>query len=132
MRPTRRYRRCPSSRGRGRSTLRMSDLSLMILCGRSPRYRGADCTFWALYNGEPEQVGCTLHRIDAGIDTGTLIAHVRPEVRESDDELTLFWRGIRDSAEVYVEMLSRLERGETLGQPQSEKGTLYQVRQRGR
>jgi methionyl-tRNA formyltransferase len=99
--------------------------------GLSPRYRGADCTFWALYNGEPDQVGCTLHRIDAGIDTGTLIAHVRPEVLESDDELTLFWRGIRDSAEVYVEMLERLERGEGLGQPQAEKGRLYQVKQRG-
>jgi methionyl-tRNA formyltransferase len=99
--------------------------------GLSPRYRGADCTFWALYNGEPDQVGCTLHRIDAGIDTGTLIAHVRPEVRESDDELMLFWRGIRDSAGVYVEMLGRLERGENLGQPQAEKGRLYQVKQRG-
>jgi hypothetical protein len=99
--------------------------------GLSPRYRGADCTFWALYNGEPDQVGCTLHRIDAGIDTGTLIAHVRPEVREGDDELTLFWRGIRDSAGVYVEMLARLERGENLGQPQAEKGRLYQVKQRG-
>ena len=99
--------------------------------GLSPRYRGADCTFWALYNGEPEQVGCTLHRIDAGIDTGTLIAHVRPEVRESDDELTLFWRGIRNSAEAYVEMLERLERGEVLGQPQAEEGRLYQVKQRG-
>jgi methionyl-tRNA formyltransferase len=98
--------------------------------GLSPRYRGADCTFWALYNGEPDQVGCTLHRIDAGIDTGALVAHVCPEVREGDDELTLFWRGIRDSAEVYVQMLDRLERGERLGRPQMEKGRLYQVRQR--
>jgi methionyl-tRNA formyltransferase len=98
--------------------------------GLSPRYRGADCTFWALYNGEPDQVGCTLHRIDAGIDTGALVAHIRPEVREGDDELTLFWRGIRDSAEVFVQMLDRLERGERLGQPQTEKGRLYQVRQR--
>ena len=48
--------------------------------GLSPEYRGADCTFWALYNGEPEKVGCTLHWIDAGIDTGSLIAHVSPEV----------------------------------------------------
>ena len=32
--------------------------------GLSPHYRGADSTFWALYNGEPDQVGCTLHRID--------------------------------------------------------------------
>ena len=99
--------------------------------GLSPHYRGADCTFWALYNGEPEQVGCTLHRIDAGIDTGALVAHVCPEVREGDDELTLFWRGIRDSAEVYVQMLDRLERGERLGEAQAEKGRLYQVRQRG-
>ena len=99
--------------------------------GLSPYYRGADCTFWALYNGEPDQVGCTLHQIDSGIDTGKLIAHVRPEVAEQDDELTLFWRGIRDSAEVYVEMLERLERGEVLGQPQAEKGRLYQVKQRG-
>jgi len=99
--------------------------------GLSPHYRGADCTFWALYNGEPDQIGCTLHRIDSGIDTGVLIAHVRPEVAERDDELTLFWRGIRDSAEVYVEMLERLERGEHLGQPQVEKGRLYQVKQRG-
>ena len=99
--------------------------------GLSPQYRGADCTFWALYNGEPDQIGCTLHRIDSGIDTGVLIAHVRPEVAERDDELTLFWRGIRDSAEVYVQMLEQLERGEHLGQPQVEKGRLYQVKQRG-
>ncbi len=99
--------------------------------GLSPHYRGADCTFWALYNGEPEQVGCTLHRIDAGIDTGALIAHVSPEVGEEDDELALFWKAVRDSAGVYAEMLERLERGEALGQSQRERGRLYQVKQRG-
>jgi len=98
--------------------------------GLSPRYRGADCTFWALYNDEPQSVGCTLHRIDPGIDTGTLIAHVRPQVRDGDDELTLFWRAVRDSADVFVELLDRLERGERLGQPQAEKGRLFQVKDR--
>ncbi len=99
--------------------------------GLSPRYRGADCTFWALYNGEVDQIGCTLHRIDPGIDTGDLIAHICPEVRGADDELTLFWRAVRDSAEAYAELIERLERGERLGQPQPAKGRLYQVRQRG-
>jgi len=99
--------------------------------GLSPWYRGADCTFWALYNGEPEQVGCTLHRIDAGIDTGNLIAHVCPEVRDGDDELTLFWRAVRDSAEVYATLLERLRDGNVRGEPQRERGRLYQVRQRG-
>jgi folate-dependent phosphoribosylglycinamide formyltransferase PurN len=98
--------------------------------GLSPDYRGADCTFWALYNGEPEQVGCTLHFINAGIDTGALIAHVCPEVREGDDELLLFWRAVRDSAEVYVEAVERLSRGETLGLRQGRKGRLYQVKDR--
>ena len=99
--------------------------------GLSPRYRGADCTFWALYNGEPDRVGCTLHKIDAGIDTGALIAHVCPEVREGDEELTLFWRAVRDSAEIYAQLLDRLERGDRLGVPQPQKGRLYQVKQRG-
>ena len=98
--------------------------------GLSPDYRGADCTFWALYNGEPEQVGCTLHFINAGIDTGALIAHVCPEVREGDDELLLFWRAVRDSAEVYVEAIDRLARGEPIGLRQDRKGRLYQVKDR--
>ncbi|MBS0552859.1 MAG: formyl transferase [Proteobacteria bacterium] len=99
--------------------------------GLSPEYRGADCTFWALYNGEPEKVGCTLHYIDAGIDTGRLIAHVSPEVKEGDSELVLFWRAVRDSAEVYAEAVERLGRGEPLGVAQPGKGRLYQVKDRG-
>ena len=99
--------------------------------GLSPEYRGADCTFWALYNGEPEKVGCTLHYIDAGIDTGKLIAHVSPAVKRGDDELTLFWRAVRDSAEVYGELFERLGRGVRLGRAQPGKGRLYQVKDRG-
>ena len=99
--------------------------------GLSPEYRGADCTFWALYNGEPDKVGCTLHYIDEGIDTGRLIAHVSPEVRPDDDELVLFWRSVRESARVYAELMQRLAQGDTLGVVQPGKGHLYQVRQRG-
>jgi methionyl-tRNA formyltransferase len=99
--------------------------------GLSPEYRGADCTFWALYNGEPEKVGCTIHFIDAGIDTGKLIAHVCPAVSRGDDELMLFWRAVKDSADVYAEVLWRLARGEVLGAAQPCKGRLYQVKDRG-
>ncbi len=99
--------------------------------GLSPEYRGADCTFWALYNGEPEKVGCTLHWIDAGIDTGRLIAHISPEIFPDDNELRLFWRSVENSAEVYAEFLRRLACGERFGQSQPHKGRLYQVKQRG-
>lgn len=99
--------------------------------GLSPQYRGADCTFWALYNGEPEKVGCTIHFIDQGIDTGNLIAHVSPEVKPGDDELTLFWRAVKESAGIYLELCERLGRGEVFGQNQPGKGRLYQVKDRG-
>ncbi len=98
--------------------------------GLSPEYRGADCTFWALYNSEPEKVGCTLHYIDTGIDTGRLIAHISPEVRAGDSELELFWRAVQDSAEVYAEAVARLAEGESLGMAQPGKGRLYQVKDR--
>jgi len=61
--------------------------------GLSPEYRGADCTFWALHNQEPEKIGCTYITL-CGIDTGNIIAHVSPEIKETDDELTLFWRAV--------------------------------------
>ncbi|MDX2456573.1 MAG: formyl transferase [Gammaproteobacteria bacterium] len=99
--------------------------------GLSPEYRGADCTFWALYNAEPEKIGCTLHYIDAGIDTGRLIAHVSPEITPDDDELMLFWRSVKDSAQVYAELIHKLEKGESPGVVQPGKGRLYQVKQRG-
>ena len=99
--------------------------------GLSPEYRGADCTFWALYNGEPEKIGCTLHYIDAGIDTGRLIAHVSPGILPTDTELLLFWRSVKESAGVYAELMRRLAHGENPGIPQQGKGRLYQVKQRG-
>jgi hypothetical protein len=51
-------------------------------------------------------------------------------VLPNDDELSLFWRAVRSSAEVYAELLRRLAAGERFGQTQSHKGRLYQVKQR--
>jgi len=46
-------------------------------------------------------------------------------------KLTLFWRAVRDSTDTFAELLDRLERAETLGQVQTHKGALYQVKDRG-
>lgn len=40
--------------------------------GKVPEYRGMPPAFWELKNGESE-VGCTVHRIEAGLDTGAII-----------------------------------------------------------
>ena len=52
--------------------------------GLSPYYRGAGTNFWPLVNREPEYCGATIHFLDAGVDSGPLIAHVRPHIRSGD------------------------------------------------
>lgn len=55
-----------------------------IHLGLSPYYRGAGTNFWPLVNGEPEYCGATVHFLDVGVDTGPMIAHVRPDIRTGD------------------------------------------------
>jgi hypothetical protein len=55
-----------------------------IHLGLSPHYRGAGTNFWPLVNGEPEYCGATIHFLDAGVDSGPIIAHVRPDIRRDD------------------------------------------------
>jgi peptidoglycan/xylan/chitin deacetylase (PgdA/CDA1 family) len=40
--------------------------------GRVPEYRGMPPAFWELWNDEAE-VGCTVHRVAAGLDTGEVV-----------------------------------------------------------
>ena len=42
--------------------------------GITPMYRGVHGGYWALAEGQPQWFGVTLHRIDAGIDTGGILA----------------------------------------------------------
>lgn len=55
-----------------------------IHLGLSPYYRGAGTNFWPLVNGEPEYCGATIHFLDIGVDTGPVLAHVRPDVARTD------------------------------------------------
>ena len=52
--------------------------------GLLPEYRGGHVMQWALINGERE-TGVTLHYMDAGIDTGPIIAQQRFPIAATDD-----------------------------------------------
>ena len=52
--------------------------------GISPQYRGSACNFWALFDNNPQFVGATIHRLAKGLDTGSVIQHVRPEFTGQD------------------------------------------------
>lgn len=52
--------------------------ALNIHMGVSPYYRGDSCNFWAVYDGNPDLVGATIHYLSAGLDTGAILYHALP------------------------------------------------------
>lgn len=41
--------------------------------GILPDYRGIDCLKWAVFNKEFSKIGCSIHWVNAGVDTGPII-----------------------------------------------------------
>lgn len=62
-----------------------------IHTGITPQYRGLHGAYWALAKGDPENCGVTIHRIDAGVDTGAIIAQSRIAPPRSANYSTYHW-----------------------------------------
>jgi len=41
--------------------------------GVLPEYRGIDCLKWAILNNDSSKIGCTVHWVNSGVDTGHII-----------------------------------------------------------
>ena len=41
--------------------------------GILPTYRGIDCERWAVYQRDFDNIGCSVHWVDAGVDTGSIL-----------------------------------------------------------
>ncbi len=82
-----------------------------IHTGITPEYRSADPIFWALYRGEPEKVGVTVHYIDRGIDTGPILHQESVPVYADDSLASIYVRCIRRGAELYSRALAEIENG---------------------
>ncbi len=100
--------------------------------GISPRYRGADTTFWPIYNDEPEWIGVTVHVLDEGIDTGAILRIGRPDLDATDDFDSVFAKTVKTGAPLYVDALRAIldDSIEPLPQDLSE-GRSYRAVERG-
>jgi methionyl-tRNA formyltransferase len=58
--------------------------------GITPRYRGVHGGYWALAEGRRDDAGATIHLVDAGIDTGAILARVRIAPTAGDSFATYF------------------------------------------
>ena len=59
--------------------------------GITPNYRGLHGAYWALAVGDESNCGVTVHVVDAGIDTGPVIARAIIRPSEFDSYFTYHW-----------------------------------------
>lgn len=68
--------------------------SINIHMGLSPYYRGSSCNFWALYDSNPDHVGATIHLISKGLDSGDMLFHCIPKLKETDTSFDFTMRSV--------------------------------------
>lgn len=75
-----------------------------IHMGVSPYYRGAGCNFWAMYDGHPNLVGATIHRLSKGLDNGDMLFHAMPKP-EAADPFVLGMKAVRAAHTAIIESI---------------------------
>jgi hypothetical protein len=80
--------------------------------GICPQYRNSHGCFWALANRDLENVGCTLLRIDKGIDTGPIYGFYGCEFDEATDtHIEIQMRSVFDNLDPIQEKLIEIASG---------------------
>ena len=59
-----------------------------IHAGITPRYRNVHGAYWALVNNDQENCGITVHLVDPGIDTGSIIYQSKISISSKDNFIT--------------------------------------------
>jgi methionyl-tRNA formyltransferase len=92
-----------------------------------PKYRGAAPIQWAILNGETE-TGATIMRMDAGLDTGDIVAQETLLIRPEDTSETLHDRLAKAGAELLARTIPVYIAGQIRLQPQPATGVTYAPR----
>jgi methionyl-tRNA formyltransferase len=98
--------------------------------GVAPHYRGEDTLFWPLLHEDWDHLGVTLHFIDAGVDTGRVIAHGFPLRHGGEGEADLWASSARVGAKLVHRFLAMCETQMPKGRPQEPGGKQYFRRER--
>lgn len=89
-----------------------------------PKYRGAAPIQWAILHDDRE-TGVTLMKMDAGLDTGPILAQAVTPIHAEDDAQTLHDRLAALGARLLVETLPRFAAGQVTPRPQPAAGGSY-------
>ena len=89
-----------------------------------PKYRGAAPIQWTVLNGDPV-AGVTIQQMDAGMDTGDMLSKASLAVEADDTTGTLFEKLAHLGAELLVDTLEKVEKGQITREKQDEAAATY-------
>lgn len=89
-----------------------------------PKYRGAAPIQWALLNGDAE-TGVTIMRMDAGMDTGDILAQERTPIDARDTSQTVHDRLAQIGAALLVKTIPEFAAGKIVPTPQPAAGASH-------
>lgn len=99
---------------------------LNLHVGISGQYRGSSCNFWPIYDGRLDCLGATLLRINAGIDTGEILAQETIEIEEGDTEQSLLGKSLILGMDITLQVVRQWLNGNCVPLPLERNGKLFQ------
>lgn len=85
--------------------------------GITPKYRGAHGAYWALLNDDAEHCGVTIHVVDAGIDTGPVVAQAIIAPTAQDSFVTYPYLQLAAALPLLVDSIGKTLEGKLTTQP---------------
>lgn len=98
--------------------------AINIHMGVSPYYRGAACNFWAVYDGNADLVGATIHKLSRGLDDGDMLFHAFPAPKPTDP----FLLGMLAVRAAHRGLLRALDSGELLSARSVKQDAALEIR----
>lgn len=89
-----------------------------------PKYRGAAPIQWAIVDGEAE-TGVSIMKMDAGLDTGPVVAEARTPIADEDDSQKLHDRLAEMGADLLIKTIPDFAAGRIQPVPQPAAGATY-------
>lgn len=93
-------------------TLSSIDVPVLNLhAGITPTYRGVHGGYWSLVEQDAAHFGATVHRVDAGIDTGKVIAYATAKPTLDDSFATYPWLQLAAGLPALIQAAQNLTQG---------------------
>ncbi len=105
--------------------------AINIHYGIPPHYRGNNTLFWPMLKRDFKNLGACIHHLTKGVDTGNLLAVIRPALQPKDGLLSVEFKITHLLPGVLLEFLALIEQSHAVpGIPQTGAGRNYKKKER--